>query len=423
MRWDSVPDLCESAAISKAVYTFDADPFLRDGWQDISINLGPDVASGMNADTVSPRILLKYRAVRRALECRTSLRRNFIIGARQLYSGNCVKSMCMIKPLSGGRFLCCISFMGSVQVDDWLANFDLMIENGLHRGFLRRALAFEEREKDIVFPHTAARIGHRTLTLRDIIERCAGPRSPFRLYITGHSLGAATMQAYIYRLLTERGLPADCMRGIGFASPSVAMPSAAGVRRSWPIRHVLNSADVVPHMGARVHLGQCVTYPADAALAMHCYSYSDDDVSVRTRRTVRPLYNALSDTGTCICAFLALMQIIIDTPPEEVLPVLGRLQKRWPGLQRIINVGDRQADRLNRRLQGRLRTAHLAMFGTYPADERIDAFREQLADIIGRIGLQSTLSTLGQMAAAAHSMSKVYPWIAQKLEQGMEVNG
>lgn len=409
----------EAAAMATAAYTFDAEPFLEQGWQDACAQLGPSFACGLNTDA-DEKTRGAFHAVLRAFDHRKALHRRLTSSVRQLRSGSGIKSMVLVRRQSDGRFLFCVSIMGSVQLDDWLANFDMVTQNGVHRGFLRRAVSFEDMEQSLYFPRTAEAFGLKWLSLRDVIQRCRLPDSPFVISVTGHSLGAAVMQVYIHRMLTVRGVLGENVQGVGFAAPSVGAVGFVEHPDRWPIRLIFNADDLIPHTGAQVHLGRCFTYEPDMALREACYDYPDSEEAIAARQTVRPIYDALTDTGACFCFGLALLELIADLPPETVLPFLGRLKHRWLPLQRVIDAGDSQADRFNRHLQRKAVAAYRSIYGERPENARIARFYEQLRAAVDRIGLQGLLSAIGQLALPPHKMNVIYTRIAERMEEAEE---
>ncbi|MBR4710501.1 MAG: hypothetical protein IKP10_00600 [Clostridia bacterium] len=406
----------EAAGMAAASYTFDAETLLARGWRDACAQLGPTVACGLNPGA-DEKTRDDFHAVLKALDHRRSLRRNITSSVRQLRSGSGVKSMTLVRPGPDGRLLFCVVIMGSVQLDDWLANFDMVSENGMHRGFLRRALTFEELEPDLTFPQTAKELGLDRLSLRDVIERCRLPGSPYRICVTGHSLGAAVMQVYVHHLLTVRGVAKENLLGVGFAPPSVATADAVARPEDWPIRHIINTDDVIPRTGAQVHLGQCLSFEPDMAMRTACYRYPDTDEAIDARREMRPVFDGLTDTGSCLCFGLALLELIADLPPKTVLPFLGRLKRTWAPLQLVIEAGDSQADRFNRHLQRRAASAYRSLLGERPDSTLIARFYHQLRTAVDRIGLQPAITAVGQLAAAPHSMGDVYTRIADRIEE------
>ena len=71
-----------AAAMATAAYTFTAEPFLRAGWQDACVQLGPAVACGLNPDA-DEGVRTDFRALRQALAQGKTLRRTVVSGVQQ----------------------------------------------------------------------------------------------------------------------------------------------------------------------------------------------------------------------------------------------------------------------------------------------------------------------------------------------------
>ena len=409
-----------AASMASAAYTLEVEPFLATGWQDACAQLGPRVTDGLNLPGGGLEAL---QQARKRLEGH-QISRNLTAGLREWRAGDGVKALVMLRRLPDGRFAVAVSFMGSVQLDDWMANFDMVSKDGLHRGFLRRAMAFEEVEESIHFPQAAEQLGLEKLTLRMVVEACAREASPFHLFLTGHSLGAAVMQVYAYRLLAIRGVRRELVQGVGFASPKVAAANAVEDPSGWPLCHVLNSDDCVPNMGAEVHLGQCLRYRAGQELREICYPLPCDEASVRARILTLPLLAMMRDTPSALAVISGILRAVKDANPADLLPALNRLETGLPGVKRLIEAGDNQTDRIIRYLLRRAEAdcESVSGHGTDPA--LVAEAQARFAGASRELGIQAALSAMSQLGGTAHAMRRQdggeapYPWIAaQRLDR------
>ncbi|MBR5345840.1 MAG: hypothetical protein IK127_08475 [Clostridia bacterium] len=406
-----------AAAMASAVYALELEPFLATGWQDACAQLGPDITDGLNLSGEYGS-LNGLRQARKKLQSHP-LRRGLASGIREWRNGSGVKTLAMLRRIPDGRFIVAVSFMGSVRLEDWMANFDMMNEDGLHRGFLRRTLAFEEAEDAIDFPQAAEQLGLKRLTLRTVIEACARPDSPFRLFLTGHSLGAAVMQIYVHRLLTRRNVLPELVQGVGFASPKVACGDAIEHPGDWPMCHILNGDDCIPRIGSEVHLGLCLRYPSDDNLRELCYAFTADEAARNARTLVLPVFRLMRDTPSAIAACCGILQVYMDATPVDILPALNRLNSEWALVQRLLSAGDSQADRLIRFIirHAEAFCVSVSGHGTDPAIAQ--EAKSGFAAAAEVLGLQGAMNALMQLEAAAHTMrtengQAVYPWLAQR---------
>ena len=407
-----------AASMASAVYTLDVEPFLATGWQDACAQLGPRITDGLNLSGEDESLNVLHKAQKKLRN--HPIRRGITSGFREWRSGNGVKTLVMLRQIPDGRFIVAVSFMGSIRLEDWMANFDMMTEDGLHRGFLRRALAFEEAEESIEFPQAAEQLGLKHLTLRTVVEACARPDSPFRLFLTGHSLGAAVMQIYAHQLIARRGVLPETVQGIGFASPKVARSGAVAQPGNWPLIHLLNEDDCVPRIGSEMQLGLCLRYPSDRNLRESCYVFPKSESSRRARALLYPLYSMMRDTPSSIAVCIGILQVYKDAPAADFVPVLKRLNGDKPMIQRLLNAGDNQADRMIRFIQRRAKISCVSVSGHEVDPILIQEARECFASAAAQLGMREAMNALTQLGSAAHSMRPhggkpaVYPWLAER---------
>ena len=408
-----------AAAMASAAYGLELEPFLATGWQDACAQLGGRVTDGLNLteSRTSPEGL---RQARRRLDRRRQITRSLPASLVEMRSGSGVKALIMLRRLPDGRFVVAISFMGSVELDDWIANFDMINEDGLHRGYLRRAEAFEALEEEIDFPQAAEQLGLERLTLRTVVEACARDSGWFRLFLTGHSLGAAVMQVYALRLLRERGVRPKLVQGVGFASPMVAAANALDDPSAFPLWHVLNSDDCVPCLGAEVHLGLCLRCRSDWDLRRACYGLSWDEETFRAERLVMPIYTMMRDTPSALSMTCGILQAVIDKEPADFLPALGRIGADRPAIQRILEAGDNRSDRFLRRILHRAEAACVSVCGHGTDPALVEEARRLFAEASEELGLKGALNAMVRIGSSVHAMQHEdgtqapYQWIAQQ---------
>ena len=400
-----------AAQMASSAYALDAEPFLASGWQDVCAQLGPKVTDGVSLSADGLRAL-------RGAQRRLGQSRRGLINLREWRSRGGVKTVVMLNRLPDGRFLVAISFLGSIQLDDWVANFDMVTEGGIHRGFLRRAMAFEEAEESIDFPQAAEQLGVKRLSLRQAVEACARDGSPFRLFLTGHSLGAAVMQVYVHQLLTRRGVRRELVQGVGFASPTVMRAGAVEDPADWPLCHVLNSDDCIPRLGAQIHLGLCLRYPADDNLRAACYRFPQDRISRTAQTILQPLLDMVKDTASGIAVCCGVVEAVKDGQPADFLPAVRNLTERWPVVQRIADAGDVQGDRLLAFAIRRMKAVSASASG-HKADPMVQhTARIRFRAAVDLQGYQGALNTLVSLSGQPHAMRRpegeeaVYTWIA-----------
>ena len=264
----SVEAVRMSAKLAEATYRMEVNPWLQAGWRDVTIQVDGELTDGFAPpmEEKSPvrwlTTVWKLHRVRRQIERRNPIGQMMGV-LRQREKSDTGKVLVMIHPAPYGRYVVAISFMGTgSRLSDWVSNFRMSTESGIHKGFLQLARQFEGNESDIAFSETAKELGLEKLTLSHILEEAKSPNSRFVLWLTGHSQGGALVQVYAYHKIQEDGvLPANIV-GYGFASPSIMTGLAIREPAAFPLYHVLNSEDVVPRMGSQVHLGLRISSPA-----------------------------------------------------------------------------------------------------------------------------------------------------------------
>ena len=252
-----------SLQLASLAYTLDLDPWREDGWQDVSYHIDNKLLSGdaANASGGLSGVISEYRQFMSRFKARSTNIINQVLGTvRNREESDTCKAVVMIKKAGLNRYLVAIGFMGTgKRVYDWLANIRIHNEEGMHQGTLQLTRRFEENLPEIVFPETARELGLEKLTLQDILQECRRTDSRFKIWMAGHSQGGGVMQLFAYRMISG-GVLRSNMIGYGFASPSVLFGNSKMDVQSLPLFHLINEDDLVPRLGARVHVGQCLLY-------------------------------------------------------------------------------------------------------------------------------------------------------------------
>lgn len=393
-----------SAALAEATYSMDIEPWLRAGWRDVTILVDGELTP------VRPHEgwLGKHLRERRV---QAKLHQHGTIGEvlgtlRQMGESDTCKALVMMHPAPEGRWIVAVSFMGTgARLYDWVSNFRMTSQEGVHRGFLQLTRQFERCETRIAFPETAIDLGLRGLTLRKVLEEMQHPNSRFTLWLSGHSQGAALMQIYAHRKMCGDQVLARNIVGYGFASPSVMTGTAVGNPAAYPLYHILNSDDVVPRCGAQIHLGACLTYQADEAFRQQCYHLPEDSLSVRARACVLPILNRMTDTAACIESAVACLNVISKGTASDVWNVLG-LSGSFP-LGKVVAAAD--VDGMLRSARRRLAMAYQSITGRPIDQDRVAEFMADIRAAARQVGLRAFGAALRQWMGAAHSMSSTLP--------------
>ena len=378
-----------SLELASMAYTLDLDPWAEAGWNDFSIQIDDTLQSGLthgtSADGERMRALINALKVRRA---KAALReRNpvsqVMSALRQRERSDTIKAVCMMHPLPEGRFLLAIGFMGTgKRFYDWISNFRFTTEEGFHKGFYQLCTYFEQGAESIVFPATAQALGLEKLTLGEVLSEMKSLSSRFRLWMAGHSQGGAVMQVFCHRLMTDWGVLAQNMTGYGFASPTVATGRLVHDPAAYPLYHILNSDDMVPRMGALLHLGLCLEYPADDDFRDRCYDLSPLPADVAARLALAPYQRAMVDTPTILMYGTAFFQCLAEEKGEEGLASL--LDRKWaiPAVDRMLQAAGGKAMDLLDRLIENAQNGHAALTGQPMDEQALAALRDRMRPVV-----------------------------------------
>ena len=378
-----------SLELASMAYTLDLDPWAEAGWNDFSIQIDDTLQSGLthgaSADGERMRALINALKVRRA---KAALReRNpvsqVMSALRQRERSDTIKAVCMMHPLPEGRFLLAIGFMGTgKRFYDWISNFRFTTEEGFHKGFYQLCTYFEQGAESIVFPATAQALGLEKLTLGEVLSEMKSLSSRFRLWMAGHSQGGGVMQVFCHRLMTDWGVLAQNMTGYGFASPTVATGRLVHDPAAYPLYHILNSDDMVPRMGALLHLGLCLEYPADDDFRERCYDLSPLPADVAARLALAPYQRAMVDTPTILMYGTAFFQCLAEEKGEEGLASL--LDRKWaiPAVDRMLQAAGGKAMDLLDRLIENAQNGHAALTGQPMDEQALATLRDRMRPVV-----------------------------------------
>lgn len=390
-----------SLELAQMTYTLDVEPWVQAGWDDFSIQIDDTLESGItHGGSASGE---RMQAVMNALKLQRSkaaLRElnpvsQVMSALRQRERSDTIKAVCMMHPMPDGRFLLAIGFMGTgKRFYDWISNFRFTTEEGFHKGFYQLCTYFEEGAESIVFPHTAAQLGLEKLTLGEVLLEMRSLSSRFRLWMAGHSQGGAVMQVFTHRLITDWGVLPQNLVGYGYASPTVATGRLVYDPAAYPLYHIQNSDDMVPRMGALLHLGLCLEYPADDELRERCYGLSKLPADLAAREALRPFQNEMRDTPSILTASTAFLQCLAEEKGEEGLNAL--MARRWSvaAVDRVLTAAGGRAYSLLEKLVDNAQNGHIALTGRPMDPEALAALRERMRPIVRQTPLRRLMGAV-----------------------------
>ena len=397
-----------SLELADMAYSLELDPWMQSGWGDTSILIDDSLYSGVSQPE-GGEVLQSIASSWRLLRAKAGLKEwnpvsQLKSALRQREKSDTVKAVCMMHPMEGGRYLLAIGFMGTgSRFYDWFSNFRFTTEEGFHRGFYQLCQSFEENAENIQFPETAEALGLEKLTLGQVLLEMRSLSSRFRLWMAGHSQGGAVMQVFAHRLMNDWGVLAQNMVGYGFASPTVATGKLVYDPASYPLYHLLNTDDLVPTLGALVHLGLCLEYPSNETMRSLVYDpVGEEDREIM--QMLRPFREGMRDTPSGMLHITALLQCLSEEKGEEGL---RELMSRWWAFSAVDRVlmqaGGRGMDVLGRIL-GALQEGYAAMTGTLMKDADVSPLRDAIRPVVQNLSVRRLVSALIMYALPPHRM-------------------
>lgn len=422
-----------SAELAATAYTMEVTPWLQAGWRDVTIQVDGDLTDGFAAGSEGKGPLERLAAAWKLHKVRAKIRGRNPIGqmlgtVRQMKSSDTGKAVVMLHPLADGRYVVAVGFMGTGgRIYDWISNFRMNAENGLHKGFLQLCRQFEGNEAAITFPETARELGLDRLTLEDILRECCHENSRFLLWTAGHSQGAAVMQVWTHCKLREDGVLPGNLLGCGFASPSVATGTAVRSAAAYPLVHVVNGDDPVPRSGAMMHLGELLMYRSCEEQRRRCYGIPKDEESAFRRMVARPIVDSMRDMPACLTMMAAYLKLLEEAPVEEVLGGLGWMESDKRLVKKVVEMADDKADSLLRHLYRKCLAAYESITGSPMSMRRVALMQRRLERAAQRIGVRALWSTMLSLAGGPHCMIPKngaemgsYPYIAMYGAEALE---
>ena len=376
--------------LSALAYDMDVGRFLDDGWQDVSFQVDDLLLTGFQSRRACEQAAVKARSRLDKLGL-ISQYRGF---KREKEETSTCKAVVLAKALTDKKTCIAIAFTGTTRrVYEWLSNLRVTEEDGFHAGFLQLTRLFEENEGKILFPSLDGK------TLSGILAEMRAGSRRYQLFVTGHSQGAALTQIYVYHLLMS-GVPGDCVRGVGFASPSVAMQRSLHLATDYPVLNIINADDVIARIGGQMHIGMCRVLPATVAFRRACYGPKADSPAMRA---ALDLMHRVRSTEGALIMFIALTESFLALPEDESEEVLSALIKLYlPDVLSQHLTG--YARRMVRAVGRRLRKKCEQVAGSVSA-EKLAEFQLAWAQYFAQHGIREGAGMVLEALTRSHSLA------------------
>ncbi len=398
-----------SLELAAMTYHLELEDWMNAGWTDCSIQIDNTLQSGVTTGESTSgeqmRALMNgwklYRA-KAALRERNPIMQ--ILGAlRQRERSDTIKAVTLLRKQATGKYVVAIGFMGTGhRFYDWFSNLRFTTEEGFHKGFSQLTEYFEQSADRILFPDTAAELGLERLTLADILTEMKSADSRFFLWMAGHSQGAAVMQIFTHKLLSDwRVLPQNVV-GYGFASPTVATGRLVYDPARYPLYHVLNSDDVVPRVGALLHLGLCLEYQAHEAFRKAAYGLNHSAKAVEVRKALQPFVLQMKDTLSIMEICVAFCYCLLEEKGEENLSQL--IDKRWTvaPIERVLTyAGDKALD-VVKAIAGYAESGYMSLTGHGMDKGRVALLKGSMGPVVRQYTMRQLLTALHDVSVPPH---------------------
>ena len=379
--------LLMSLHLSRLAYDMDIAPYLDDGWQDVSIQVDEMLLTNLTSRKMILQAAARAKGRMEKLDP-ISQYRGF---RRQKKDVGVCKAVVMAKEL-GDQVLIAVAFTGTTRrLYEWLSNLRIEENEGFHAGFLQLTKIFEEQAAQIVFPALEK-------TLDDILHEMRAGSGRYRLFITGHSQGAALTQIYVYRLM-QSGVPAEYMHGVGFASPSVSFERSVAVAADYPVLNVINADDVIARVGGRMHVGMCRVLPSSAAYRRLCYGPRAD---TPVMLNMLELLHDVRSTEDALLLVVALTESLVLLPESDSEEIVGTVMRMYlPDMlaQRLTGYARRIAQEAQRRLWAQCEKGGCA------DRQRLEKFAAEWAVCLKLYGAKESTAALLDVLLRPHALA------------------
>ncbi len=397
-----------SLELSSTAQDLRISDWMRAGWTDFNFQVDNKLlGGGVSPAPVSEARQFLYNRWA-AYRARANLRQlnpvsQVFSAIRQREQSDTGKAVMMIKAAQDGCYVVAIGFRSTgSRFYDWFSNFRFASENGMNQGFLQLARQFDGNAERVMFPETARALGMSGLSLAHILQEARHHNSRFKLWLTGHSQGAAVMQVLTYLMIQESGVLPENIVGYGFASPTVLMGKALQDPAAYPLYHVLNGDDYVPRAGAQMHLGVCLYYPAGEELRRAAYGWRETPEAQKARDAVKALTRPMVDMPTLIEYGMAYLQTLAGMPMADMLCALNLMRFRILPIKQVLTMAGTSQQSLLQSVRRRVEKAYRTLTGHELKQARLDDLQSEFQAAMAKVGPSEFTRAIGEMLYWPH---------------------
>ena len=393
-----------SAELSHTAYIMRWDNWREAGWSDVSVIANDKIEGASVKDENDSTTLNTQKKLQSALQ-----RSNPIFDLQNAFKQstkvNTLKAIFMRKKQDDGRHLVAIGLMGTGKnLSDWISNFLFTNEMNFHKGFYQLSEYLLSRTDDILFPSLAKECGLSSLSLTDIIKSACSKDSPYRLWISGHSQGAAILQVLCHRLIIERGVDFSNLFCVGFASPSVCMPQLHLDNDKYPIYHILNSGDLVPRFGACCQLGFLMTYHSDDEIRNETYALLNTAEAIELRSELQEFFDEMVNTERSLVYISALA--IALTQEKGDIKIDDIRERKWSGitLGKLLNFAENKMENWLAKFIKHCNQGYISLTGHSFSEVEISDLVERVRPIVKKAPTKALFNAFIECGFSGHSL-------------------
>jgi hypothetical protein len=185
----------------------------------------------------------------------------------------------------------------------------------------------------------------------------------------------------------------------------VAVSGAAAGGERFPLYHVLNADDLVPRMGAAVHLGLCLQYTPDEAFRSAAYGWSRAPEDVSARKAAERLTLHITDTPSFLTAFAALLLAIREEKPDDELFGNPEWLLSFGPIDRVATFAGKKAKERLLGMTAYLEKTYAEITGLVMDEATVRFLAENCRPIVNSMPIKSLLSALFERLYPPHSLA------------------
>lgn len=213
------------------------------------------------------------------------------------------------------------------------------------------------------------------------------------------------MQVFTHHLLQQGALP-QYICGFGFASPTAASVRLTDRPWAYPLWHIQNRDDLVPRIGAQIHLGRCVELEPARGFRSQAYRYSALPADAACRAWIEPMLRRIRDTGDNLLHVTALLLCAAEEKGEDALSPLMEWGRSFAVLDWLCAFAGDRAQNVVDQLEAHQRRMYRELTGHDMDSRRLHALKEEMRPWVAATPLRRILTNLAACLTQPHLINE-----------------